>query len=398
MRSNDTPNELHHPAIYRGGQHSVLQLWCYFLILSFLLFGSIQHVAVMFSRPLTSGKRQQHGIPKIESADTNIIQLPSLDELIAPNGTIIGDISWMLDFAIIAFPKAGTTFMKDHLNQTQESYVYEREFCMKRYTDVTDFVRQYHNLHVRYNQPRHPKTMQFGLKCPGVFYRANDIHIYERYFPATKFIIGLRHPVSWFESFYNYQSYRNVSLPPTSHLIGRCIDHRKVCTDRARFHAALARLGKTPMKDEEEMGLLLGSRYEKEHGQMQRNNNSSINANDVHRRRRLRKNNKGLPNQVLLYEIRQIHNTETSNQLSSRIQQYLGIKQQFPPILSFQQNKTRTINICDDEHEDVRRILVEHGTDAASWIEKYLVKTSGVDVSSPESFHQLLGDWSHDPC
>ena len=39
------------------------------------------------------------------------IELPPLEELIDSNGNVIGDISWMLDFAIIAFPKAGTTFV-----------------------------------------------------------------------------------------------------------------------------------------------------------------------------------------------------------------------------------------------------------------------------------------------
>ncbi|KAL7529572.1 hypothetical protein ACHAXR_003666, partial [Thalassiosira sp. AJA248-18] len=318
---------------------------------------------------------------------TDIVELPPLEELIAENGTITGDISWMLDFAVIAFPKAGTTFMKDHLNSTKETYVYEREFCMKHYSDVADFVKIYYDLHAKLKQPRYPKTIQFGLKCPGVLYRADDIHIYAKYFPNTKFIVGLRHPVSWFESFYNYQSHRKVDLPTTSQLIGNCVNHQKVCSDRARFHTALARLGLTPMKDDEEISFLFGLRYD-----VQQTNTPK----DM--RNYLRKEIIGLPNQVLLYEIRQIRDKEDSKAVSSSIQQYLGIHEDFPAILSYKQNKTRAIDICDGEHMVARRLLVEHGTDARIWIQKYFLKHPSVEVASPGSFFQLLNDWSVDPC
>ncbi|KAK1741144.1 hypothetical protein QTG54_008396 [Skeletonema marinoi] len=124
--------------------------------------------------------------PTTNSNSTTII-IPPLKDLIDKNGKVISDISWMLDFAIIGFPKSGTSFLKNYLNQTDET----------------------------------------------------------RDTP----------PVMWFESFYNYQVGRNVSLPAsTSSLIG--------CTDRARFHAALARLRKTPLVEKEEVDLLFGTRYE----------------------------------------------------------------------------------------------------------------------------------------
>ena len=44
----------------------------------------------------------------------------------------------------------------------------------------------------------------------------------------------------------------------TTQLIGQCNKHRKVCTDRARLHAALARLGKTKLVEDEEVSLLYG--------------------------------------------------------------------------------------------------------------------------------------------
>ena len=371
-------------------------LLIYVLILSTIILGFDERFVSVLSTRILGRKRAN-----IQHETTAILELPPLEELIARNGTIIGDISWMLDFAVIAFPKSVTTFMKDYLNQTKETFVFERELCMKHYSDITDFVKTYYDLHAKLKQPRYPKTIQFGLKCPGVLYRENDIHIYAKYFPRTKFIIGLRHPVSWFESFYNYQSYRNVSLPDTSQLIGRCTKHekvhQKVCTDRARFHAALARLGKTPMEDGEEIDLLLGTRYD-EHQQSIQQTNNDKNATIHQHGRYLEEENNGIPNHILLYEVQQIHDEEASKELSSSIQQYLGIEKDFPSISSYKQNKSRTINICDAKHENIRRVLVKHGADAEAWIHKYFLKSPGVEVASQNSFHHFLSDWSADPC
>ncbi|KAL3793222.1 hypothetical protein HJC23_000764 [Cyclotella cryptica] len=345
--------------------------------------------------------------------------IPPIESLLAPNGTIIGDISWMLDFAIIAFPKSGTTFMKDYLRQSSEVWMYPREFCIKSLEDVERFVRVYYEVRLEHdrqlqlqeNNLDNVSMIQYGLKCPGVLYR-NDIDIYRRYFHRTKLIVGIRHPISWFESFYNYQMYRNVSTAQmktmtTTDFVGRCEKHQKVCTDRARFHAALARLGFTRMEGAEELGLLFGWRYENQtnrhhggenHQQRRRRRRRIIGQDDGVRHPTQRMGVYPSTNQVFIYEVRQIHNSITSKQLSKNIQQYVQIDEALPEISSYTQNKTRAINICDDEHKAVRRVLVEHGKDAADWIQNYFVKSSSVVVSSPESFFDLLNDWKRDPC
>ena len=125
----------------------------------------------------------------------NVVDTPDIvpiEDLIASNGTVIGDISWMLDFAIIGFPKSGTTFMKGYLNQTDKMYLYEREMCIKHWSDLPGFVKKYHEAHEKLKQSKQQKRVKFGLKCPGVLYRKSDLAIYQRYFPKTKFIIGLR--------------------------------------------------------------------------------------------------------------------------------------------------------------------------------------------------------------
>lgn len=339
------------------------------LWISFFFINSVQTKRQAFlpsSSPLKSAR-----------ARDKTIDMPAINTLIARNGTIIGDISQLLDFAIIAFPKSGTTFMKDYLNSSSETWLYETEFCIKSTEDLQRFVHTYHNIHIKLKQSARNKQIKFGLKCPGVLYR-NDIEIYRQYFPNTKLIVGLRHPVSWFESFYNYQFWRNVTMPPTSELMGSCTLHGKVCTDRARFHSALARLGLTEMDTEDEIALLFGSR----------DNKIRRRASQIFR----------MPNQLFLYEVRQIHDTQLSTQLSSDIQKYIQLEQNLPVIVSYTQTKSRAINICEEEHSNVRKLLVEHGKNAANWIREYLAKSPNVVVASADSFFAFLNDWGSDPC
>lgn len=348
------------------------------VLLAYLVILVLVFKCILITRQ--SSQPNSIGVQRAHNAATS---LPPIDKLITKNGSIIGDVSFLLDFAIIAFPKSGTTFMKDYLNSSPELWLYETEFCMKKPDDLQRFIRLYHEMHVKLKQSAHNKSIKFGLKCPGVLYR-NDIQFYRQYFPNTKLIVGLRHPVSWFESFYNYQCWRNVTMPSTLELVGACTLHGKVCTDRARFHSALARMGLTEMDSHEEIALLVGSRY------ANKTNEVSRVASQKHSIK--------LSNPVFIYEVRQIHDTISSKQLSRDIQQYIQVEDRLPEIVSYSQNKKRTIHICNEEHDMVRKLLVEHGRDAADWIQKYFVHSPNIFVSAPESFLNLLNDWRSDPC
>ena len=399
------------------------QLAFYFLLILLLTFVIFKGGSYRLLRPLSSSVHINKSTPSKKvtittATTTNTTEkytIPPLKDLIGKNGKIIGDISWMLDFAIIGFPKSGTSFLKKYLNQTNEAFVYHREFCIKKPSDLKRFVETYHELHVRFQQQQQQQqqskqnnnTIRFGLKCPGVLYRSYDMKIYKTYFPNTKLVVGIRHPVSWFESFYNYQMVRNVSMPSsTASLVGKCENHQKVCTDRARFHAALARLRKTPLVEKEEINLLFGTRYENETDESKKNYNHSSSSHSQQRRQqrflssnKVKQRDDEFPNKLLLYEVRQLHqNDSTRTILSEALRNYIDIQQDLPPILSYKNAKPRAINICDDAHANVRRLLVEHGRDAAVWMTQYLMKNPTVEIASPESFGRLLESWSVDPC
>jgi hypothetical protein len=58
----------------------------------------------------------------------------------------------------------------------------------------------------------------------------------------------------------------------------------------------------------------------------------------------------------------------------------------------------RRIDICDDKHKQIRKVLVESGKSAAEWITKYFIESEDVVVTSKDLLIQLLDDWKYDPC
>jgi hypothetical protein len=58
-------------------------------------------------------------------------------------------------------------------------------------------------------------------KCPKDLETEYGLPLYEKYFPDIKFIVNVRHPVRWFESFYNYRLRRGFRMPPPAELIGK---------------------------------------------------------------------------------------------------------------------------------------------------------------------------------
>merc|ERR1712076_12701 len=54
------------------------------------------------------------------------------------------------------------------------------------------------------HQAKCPK-MKRGIKCPSLLYNDHFHQIYSDFYPKTDLIVGVRHPVSWFQSYYNYR-------------------------------------------------------------------------------------------------------------------------------------------------------------------------------------------------
>ncbi len=143
--------------------------------------------------------------------------------------------------------------------------------------------------------------------------------VLQEYFPNTKIIISVRHPVLWFESYYNYrlqQKEFSILKGTPNELIGEldcngCQNSWILSTAKGRFHRYLARLLKTPLSDPTEMQLL----------------------GVPHRRDKLPlKQLSKTKNPVFFMELTQLGDTDEvrSGQFRHDLQTFLGLETEFP--------------------------------------------------------------------
>mmetsp|Transcript_13584 Transcript_13584/g.39606 ORF Transcript_13584/g.39606 Transcript_13584/m.39606 type:complete len:554 (-) Transcript_13584:193-1854(-) len=394
---------------------------------------------------------------------------PALSDLVSSEWEVIGDVSWMLDFAIVGNAKCGTTFLAHYINYgSDQARMPHYEVCKLSHQDpesIGEFVEllydelleegeeklfkkaekdleeqdqeeeeeleeeeeeeehQYDEgeydedeeleldgelstLESQEIARRHGRRDQngntrHGLKCPKELGTEPSLRNYAQYFPSTDFLVTVRHPVLWFQSFYNYRfaSARTGPPPTPDELIGPCTDDgpylcgkrcgkttdkKNVCTDRANFHHQLARFGKTPMEDPEELRLL-------------RHNSMSVQP---------------VRGKIFLLELGQVFaGTESSRTLPGDLADFLRLERDLPeiekrhhhhPELDNPEEYARThkykINICEEKYMHIREVLVEIGTEASEWIKKYFLQSGDVVVTSQHELERLLDEWSKDPC
>ena len=373
--------------------------------------------------------------------------VPPLSELVQEQ-KVQGDISWMLDFAIIGNPKCGTTFLmvslasfrlphyilflqidvyilycisrlcltlsaflsiqinvfQQHwLSRSSDTFVHNGEVCSLSRDKPDEVAAMYYDQVTeggRMAQTSEGHRIKGGLKCPKEISTEKGLDNWSKFFPTTKFIVTTRHPVLWFQSFYNYHAYSQwpKPVPHPNELIGACYENSpyhctehcgterpgnsKICTNRANFHHSLSRLGKTPMNTPEELRLV--------------DHDMSIVPQ------------KG---KVFLMEISQLFpETAASKNLPEDISDFLDLKYELHPLKERRGTGTQNheyknedaklafVDICEDEYAPVREVLIQQGKDAAEWITNYFMKSEDVVVSSPEEFVKLLDKWGEDPC
>lgn len=362
-------------------------------------------------------------------------QLPPLSKLVQGN-EVIGNVSFLLQFAIVGFPKTGTTALMNFLGSQSEMIAIPTKevhyLTCQRTADMVRFL---------YNQSTMSRTKTTivespamtttttppplhkinGYKAPRDIMHVNVLGYFRSYWPDTKLIVGLRHPVEWFESFYNYRCLRRgaETMPPPHLLIGESIADvphggsvaqklrrsrlklrdQGVTTDGAKFHVALSRLGKTNVSHPREDALLGPRRY--------------AYANQK----------KPLRNPVFLYESSQLEG-DSFPMFQSDLAKFLGLSfytlatsstsssstttdqtTMSPPIVNrtsaaanYNPHRHDPFNICDEAHAPLRQILVEIGRNASTWILDYFVPHPDVTISSRTEFAVRLQAWRKDPC
>lgn len=323
----------------------------------------------------------QHTITNITTLPLST--LPPLDSLITGterSDNITGDPQFLLDFGVVGFAKAGTTTMKNLLCSHKQAVCEIQEVRDLNQGKLTHFIdRQYHL--------SNSTLVKRGYKCPNDIPQVHVVEYYRQYFPSTRVFVGIRHPISWFASFYNFRIQNGSKLPHPNTLIGGCYRGRgNVCTNRGLFHVLLARLNKTSMTAPEEVQLQ--QQYPRHFLQ-----------------------DHSLPNPLFLFATEQLSDTNTTRLDIFRqdVQHFVGFDEEMPPIPHTKPGIERSddiqeklnqykIDICDSQYKQVREALMDIARPASIWIRNYFIESDSVVVSSKEHFREILETWMVDPC
>jgi hypothetical protein len=308
-------------------------------------------------RPPLSSVAKEH----IPDTSVETSKRPPLSALIGDKrANITGDVQFLLDFAIVGHPKTGTDSQMRWIAAHDEIQMYAHEVRSLKDGKPAELVSLLYNL---------PEGSQFkrGYKAPNDIRLQSSLKALHTYWPKTKLIVGVRHPVKWFESYYNYRIRMGSDLPPAETLVGPKLP------DQVRYHNHLAMLGKTnPMDDSKQLKLL-----------------------------RLDSPPLVMSNKVFLYDKTQPFDTNETRAETYRrdLSNFIGVSKPLVlPKNRVSHNKGYAINICDDKFITLRAELLENGRAASKWIQTYFMDHPDVTVSSPNYFKEILQTWSEDPC
>lgn len=329
--------------------------------------------------------------PLNKSLDDEVrIPYPDLNDLVQGE-KIIGNVEHLLDFVIAGFAKTGTTTLaKTYFNKHPEISIPLSEIHFLTKHEPAKIVHVLHSLKPGISTKR-------GYKAPRDIADAKVLNLLAKFWPRAKLIVGVRHPIEWFDSFYNYRLRYNHTMPPAELLDGECLqdmtsiekrhttyskkykklNDRGVCADLARYHVRLSLMGKTNVTDPAE-DALLGPRRQKLAAWAP------------------------IPNEVFLYEIRQLDDSNATLQQKflNDISQYLDLTTPFRlPRRKYIPHYTKVMfDICNPKYTRLRKTLLRIGQDASKWIINFFMEHPEVTVSSPEHFQRLLERWNLDPC
>ena len=161
-----------------------------------------------------------------------------------------------IDFAIIGFPKTGTTTLLQALNKHPEVNMPPTELCQihQNHKSWENWVRK-HDAH----RIQSFLTKKNGIKCPAMVRLPSGTENLMKLSNNTRLVVGLRHPIRWFESFYNYRLWEHYHynmtdmeiIPHPSELTNGGKHWRIVSTVLARYEEYLQQLDKVPLSSSE---------------------------------------------------------------------------------------------------------------------------------------------------
>jgi hypothetical protein len=147
------------------------------------------------------GSKNEMG--RSHSAGTNLQDIPDNIEpkprpplsSMVQGWNITGDVSWLLQFSVIGFPKCGTSTLMHHLRDHPEIHMFAHERCELSHNQHARLIKDLYN-----DFPPSTATQHYirGIKCPIDLENTQlSLPNYRKFFPKTDFLVGVRHPVLW---------------------------------------------------------------------------------------------------------------------------------------------------------------------------------------------------------
>lgn len=284
------------------------------------------------------------------------------------------------DFVVAGFPKCGTTTLLQAFAAHEETDMALQEQC-----DIAAPLQPDARVHKMLDNTlstlSSDPNVKRSFKCPTSLYSHKSISRLEEHSPASKLIVGMRHPVEMLQAFYNdriaeiKERKLDHKIPTLEEVLERGDPWKGVSMQSTRFDLFLMQLGKTHitaknMKELAQAGLDL-----------------TIKPNEI---------------KVFLYTVDQLKDQDSSRatEFRSELQGFLGLHKPLDAFhnVNHHQVYPESIDICDDQWAQVRGKLVQEGTKTAKWIQKHFMHSNDVVVANQEHFLQSLESWSTDPC
>jgi hypothetical protein len=326
---------------------------------------------------------------------------PPLDEFVDQDGNVTSRARRLLDWSVIGFGKCGTTAFLDWLDLHPQTRCIKSEVWDLVLGHPEGLIQKLHGLPAGERYSR-------GYKSPREIVDSRVLRYYRTYFPSAKLIVGIRHPVRWFESLYNFrvqnQKVKDAGrMRHPNDLVGVCTRGMKnTCTEKGNFALHLLRLGKQNHNSTSSPSSGGGSVPSERAERVLRLYRSKwYNASAV----------PAMPNPVFLFDVAQLgdSNATRSRQFQRDVQWFLGLEEEmlpfvrtkpgkvWGPVVQAKKDRLR-IDICDDEYALVRANLVKMSRLNADWIRNEFLNYPGVHFSSRDFLEQILDTWMLDPC
>jgi hypothetical protein len=300
----------------------------------------------------------------------------------------------LLQFAIIGFGKCGTTSVLKWLQTHPEIAVLPVESYDLMHHQPEQLIEKLAQL---------PSNKMKGYKSPVDVTLPHVLQYLAQYFPHAKLIVGVRHPVQWFESLYNFRlqqqrspfSRSTTTLPPPDDLVGACVaSARNTCTYKGEFALFLRQLGKTKephIVTEFERRMYRGAHLEPPNTSTSTEESTMV-----------------VSNPIFLYEMRELE--DHPEIVSQALTDFLGLstplsahipilnqQKRYPSLTDSATSDVARMDIC--EHRRVRFELMRIARSSSVWIRNYFLAApySSQIVTLPH-FASYVKDWMVDPC